>query len=363
MQTIISMLFYIIIYIITIFICRIFVYKNKRVNSYMWMILVALIPSFISGIRYETGTDYRSYMDNFQLIVLGYNSRLEIAFQYLNKISYYLGFGGQFMLFLSALIMMIFICFSINRKRKNISVCIGLFVFLFVFYQSSFNVVRIMLAIAVSFYNIKNVEQKKLIKFTLITILAGSFHSTAFIMFPIYFVYNYFIYQDGKFKKLLLYFVTAAILINFNIIIQNIIGSSNQVFDLQYYSKYSTDSDGLSYEALRQLVFYLPMTIVGIFEYKKCKKIDEKFYIYYSLTFIGTIVLLISIFLENYVYRMADYFLIYNVFVIPIYYKSFKFNSRNLRAISLLCFVVFYWVFWYFINGAHGTYHYSWILS
>jgi hypothetical protein len=84
---------------------------------------------------------------------------------------------------------------------------------------------------------------------------------------------------------------------------------------------------------------------------------------YFSLTMIGTVVVVVSIFLQNYVYRIAEYFLVFNVFVIPTYYKIFKMKRSYLGVMFLFLVLVLYWIYWYFFNGAHGTYHYKWIFS
>lgn len=362
MKTIISIVIYTAIYAITIWLFSNAVTKQKKINNYTLLFFATLVPAVLSGVRFETGEDYYSYINGFNNIVAGYGSRLEIGFQYLSKFVFLMGLSAQGMLFIIAFLMMLFVSSALNRKKEILPVSISLIVFLLIFYQSSYNVVRLMMAVAITLYNVQNIEKKKFFKFVFFTLIAGSFHMTAYVMLPIYFVYNYFIHSTSLWRKIILYVLTALAVIYFNSITQSFIDNVDGI-KLDYYSKYTVNSTMLSMEALKQSIFYLPLIIFGLLNYKECKLQDSYFSLYFSLTMIGTVIVVASIFLQNYVYRLAEYFLVFNVFVIATYYKTLKLKHSYLGVFLLLSFVVLFWLYWYFFNGAHGTYHYKSIFS
>ena len=126
------------------------------------------ITVMIAGIRYSIGTDYFSYIHGFDQIKAGFNVRwagLEFGFYYLNLLLAKIGFNAQSIMFACSLITMCFISKALIIKRDIISVGFGALVFMLLFYQSSFNMVRLMLAVSIFLYNISNIENRKLFKF------------------------------------------------------------------------------------------------------------------------------------------------------------------------------------------------------
>lgn len=365
MERIISLdlVIYLVIYSVTLLIFQLALKGKSNYDRKVGVFLTALFPSIFAGLRYEVGTDYYNYLRMFNKISSGSENVTEALFLYLNRALSWLGLPPQTIFFVASFIMMLLVCNIIYKKKETFNATIALLVFLILFFQSSFNIVRMMLAAGIVLYNFYNLEEKKLFKFTLFMLLAAGIHTSSLIMFPFYYLFNYFIYEKNRFKRLSLYFLVFLVIINIEKILYEILG----VFNYYYFDRYTyylmdiNESSGLTLDALLQTIFYSCLVFPGILLYRKCIEIDRHFHIYFTLTVIGTIIMATSIFLPNYVYRLAEYFLILNVFVIPVYYKALK--SHILGRLSILILIFSYWIIWYFDIGRHGTFDYNWIFN
>src|SRR5690606_15245298 len=100
---------------------------------------------------------------------------------------------------------------------------LGMLIYMLFFYQSSLNLIRIMLAASISFYNIKNIEERKLVPFLLLSLVAISFHTTAIVVVPFYFLFNYLIVRRQKFTRLSLYIIIFYLMLNYQQILAPIL--------------------------------------------------------------------------------------------------------------------------------------------
>lgn len=335
-------------------------YNASKLNNLKERNFVALLaivfPVLIAGLRFSIGTDYFTYILGFERIRAGQVVRWSVEYGYVffNRVLGKLGLGSQSIMFGSSLIMMIFVIKSLVRKNQVDNIAFGLITFMLIFYQSSYNVIRLMIATSMFLFNIHNIINRNCLRYLVITIVAASFHVTAFITIPLYWIFNH---KRTVIIKTLIYI--GAIIIFFNPILEQILSITH----LTYYEKYIGRSNESIMDVLKQVLIYLPLMLPGAFFYKKCEEVDKNFYIYYSFVVIGITLTSFSSFLIEYVSRLAQYFLIASVMLIPIYITTFnKYNYRILN-LCILSYLIFYWLLTYFIFGNHGTVPYQWILS
>lgn len=358
----------VIIYLLTIIISSYAFYlagkSRQKITFIISMVFAIGIPVFIAGVRYLVGTDYGTYIRAFELIRFGQSVRwtgLEYGFVLLNVFLVRLGLSPQSIMFATSIIMMCFVSKALLKKREVISVGIGALTFMLLFYQSSFNIIRMMIAVSIFLYNVSNIENRKLLKYLFFTVLAATFHISALVTIPLYWIFGFLGFEKSLFKRLLIYISAGLIVLYFNLILTWILSVLNFTA-LSYYANYIGDSGETIDLGIKQVIIYLPILIPGAFMYQKCKEQDKNFGIYYSLVVIGVIVKGITTFNLTYVDRLAEYFIIAAVIVIPVYIQVFKKNRKFLFIVGMICYLFLYWIYIYIIFKHHGTVPYQWIL-
>ena len=185
------LLFLILIVVTYIFIERILNLKNKEkifLNVAFLEMLVFL------GIRDVTiGTDLKNYIPYFEMIKQAdWNNFFILPFEkgyfILNKILGAIG-GENFFLFVIAFISLYGVYFSIKRYSQNYFCSIFIFI-TFQFYIFLFSGLRQSIAFSIIWISIKYIKERKIIKFLLLVLLASTFHKTAIIFIPVYWIAN-----------------------------------------------------------------------------------------------------------------------------------------------------------------------------
>lgn len=158
------MMFYILLYFIVI----ILLYKKKFL--YLNILLILLI-----GFRYNVGTDYWNYTNNF--ISQNLNA-YELGFKVLNILIFKITLNAQILLLISGIISIFFIWNGIkNYKLEN---RILYFIYFCMYYiEPNFNLTRHGMAMSISYYalSLKNTYKK-----LFFILLASLFQKVAFIL-------------------------------------------------------------------------------------------------------------------------------------------------------------------------------------
>jgi len=123
--------------------------KNKWIRGFC-LLLTLFIPSFFAGVRYGIGTDYFAYERIFNNLKCGYEVRTEFGYNLINYLIAKLGGNIQHVFFVVSLLTILFMYLSLYEYKDKISVGLGIFVFMLLYYQSSYNVVRQFLAVSVN---------------------------------------------------------------------------------------------------------------------------------------------------------------------------------------------------------------------
>jgi hypothetical protein len=361
-----------IIYFITIIIssCSFALYNKtrKKVISYVFLVIAVSLPVIIAGVRYATGSDFFSYINGFEKIKLGYSVRwegLEYGYVLLNAFLARLGFSSQSIMFATSLIILSFTIKALLKRKAVGLVAFGFLTFMLLFYQSSFNVVRLMIAVSIFLYNVSNIEKRNLLKYVVFTFIAAGFHISVLITFPLYWIFNYFKIEESVIRRILLYVGIALLILFFDSILAWIL-SFISLESVNYYVKYvssvNKDINNSLSLAVKRFVLYLPLLVPGILFNKNCKEVDSSFSIYYSIFAIGVIIKSLASFQITYVDRIAEYFLIVAVMIIPVYMRVFSKKKNYLFYLGIPVYLFVFWIYTYFIIQNHGTVPYQWIL-
>ena len=224
------MIIYIIVFLITICFCKM-AEKNFRENRKRHGIIcsafVILIPSILAGLRDTTvGTDVKIYVEYLFQIAQNSQSLKDYLLYYgvdgiefgYNILTFFTAkiFGDlHWLLFFIQLIIITNVFLFLYNKRVNISITIGLFIYLFTFYNVTLNISRQLIAVSFIMYSLILLERKKYIKTLVVFFIALSFHSSSIIAIIMYIIMLIFDAKkiNNRTKKILLGLTMIAVII------------------------------------------------------------------------------------------------------------------------------------------------------
>lgn len=168
--------------------------KKKALLFFLSFILILFV-----GTRFETGDDWGEYTKVFDRIPLiddlWNDSSLFLLFRmepgYILFNSVIKSFGGsinEVFLLSSIIVISLFIIF---QKRYTLFPFLAILLYMrYGYMQFNMMFVRQGIAISIFFYSLKFIENKKMIIYILLNLLASFFHSSLLIVLPLYFIIN-----------------------------------------------------------------------------------------------------------------------------------------------------------------------------
>lgn len=242
---------------------------NKSKKIFLFVVCIELI--LFAGFRTTNiGVDTPNYLyalhyykklpiNEIFTIPNPWNIDYEIGYMLLTKISAYLQLSDTAFFIVIACLIYIPVTIYIYEESDDIVlsmicyVCFELFVY-------SLGIFRQMISISILLLAIKYVKKRNIIKFLVIMLIAMSFHYSAIVALPVYFIYN------KKFKKIYFcYLLVIEILVL--IFGRQIVGQLFSVLDKYTHyigSKYSGTGGGFT------LIIILHfLLIIGLFMYNK----------------------------------------------------------------------------------------------
>ena len=169
--------------------------QNSRPNRIFWMISL-MIPLLLSSLRWKVGTDYSTYVylyntfAHIDSLAQFFQSILdtEPSFILLNILVKVIFDNYIFVFAFSALLILGFFYRAIEDYHEQSSVMLAVLVFLCLLFPTTLNIVRQMIAVAIVFFATRYVFLHKYKKAALWLIAALSFHYTALVIVPFWFV-------------------------------------------------------------------------------------------------------------------------------------------------------------------------------
>jgi len=336
-------------------------FKHRLVRIYC-VVNMILIPSAFAGLRTGIGTDYYNYVVIFKESQNNFwDSRIEKGYLLINRIIAMLGGDEHFMFFVICALTILFVYLALYDRRDKISVGIGMFMFLLLYYQTSYNLVRHVLAISILLFSLKYVFDKKFIRFIMWVAIATLIHSSSVFFVPVYFV-------NRILEKKPYISIQAMILAMVFLFIRYMDIIFLKIFSLiPFLESYSTYLAGASHfqSGGHLMLDLMNMTYIapGFIMYFILKKLDERFVMYYFLLLTGFVIQFASRGLfELIAIRASMEYFVAVVIVVPYYFKAL--NQRRLVSISFLLTLIYImiWlaIFFHFKNSE--TIPYNWIL-
>lgn len=367
------------IYLVTFFLSFLLLYLSEYINNkYVKRMITGvsiLIPCLLAGLRFETiGTDVTIYLKKMFLnasVSNNFFEFLKMGIRYDTVSSYEYGFtfmvyiitkifhNFQFVLFFIETLVL----FPIYKGLKNIfqdnkKVSICMLVYFFLFYNTSFNLMRQYIAISLVFLGTSYlIKDKSILKFFLLTFFAYLFHKSsllAIFIFLIYYISNHEFKRCLKINNHIIKFneitlLILSILCFFLVINNNIFANLLSSLNLDYYARYV---NGTVTFAIQCIVRFIPFIIFLFLFGKNFKQLDNNFSFYITIAFFEFVFNLFSSF-NVFSSRIALYFSVFYIVSLPSisFYNKNKLLS-NIMKFLLLIYLIIYWYYYsIYCNG------------
>lgn len=295
---------------------------------------ILCIVFFLSMLRWENGTDWTPYYEYFSLVAidpsLGY---MEPGFTWLCHID------SKFLNYTLHLGIIAFLCIIPVGKRVWQYSPFPLFSLLIWFTVGFAHMfpVRQTIAISLFVFSWKFIQERKLIPFICIIAIAMSFHVTAIIAFPFYFLWNRYIPAKVYVLTISVFFVIS---IFAGQIFSNLlygVGSAFFEAKLNEYMGNSEEAFGGAFSPMQVLIrgcinrsfyFFLPLFLLNA--RRRSEPVLNGFF---NMSFYSFILFLISTPLSVALGRMASYTDMSQILLLPFIF-TVRMSKKNALALS-----------------------------
>lgn len=188
------------------------VISKKRWIGY----IAGIYLGILAGMRGFVGTDTPVYMHYYvqQMHTHGIIARFEPGYNFIQKVAASIGLQpGTFFLIFSLVSMALVTHFFVGYT--NFSVFALDYYFVRYFMARDMNQIRQAMAVAIMLCSVRFLKEKRLLPFTLIVLLASSFHIVALVMFIPYILINYLNFQVPDFSKKMIYLFVGSVAVSF----------------------------------------------------------------------------------------------------------------------------------------------------
>ena len=320
---------------------------GKKINKFITMIAL-IIPMIVSASRLiidvgdskqygefvfnyaaeNSWTDYYKYFHN------NYYS-FESGFLFLTFIVSRITLNYHILFFIFSMINVLLIYDGIKRLSPyiNMSKWFGMLVFYLLFFGETLNIVRQCLGIAIIFWGLHYIFEKKPIKYLITVFVAMLFHISSALGVLLYLLY--YLINNSKNKKLLVFSISLASLafVMFYSKIFLILQGFN-ILPSKFFSLYYIDGIPFSPFAL---LTKGPLLLFVLFSKNSEQKLNDGDYWYYFLLLTFDLIVSQLAGGNEYLYRMA---LVFAYIKIPFFASST--NKKNRLLLMIYCVVYFY---------------------
>jgi EpsG family len=337
--------------IFTISFLLISITSNEKKGSIVLVFIAISIPILLASFRYAVGTDYFNYMRAFnQARYISFTEYIDsnLIFEFGNflvkKLAAFFNSYGVLLGIYSSLTI-IFIYIALKEHKNKIPIGIGLFIFFCIYYPSSLNLMTQFVAISIVAFSLKYVFKKEFLKFSITLFIAALFHTTALIVFPIYFLW------DKKKSDLannwrITLSIIICVLIAFNY--QTVLEYLSQIGNFQQYGTYAIEN---TRGENRDIYFKLLLLFIVILFRKPLIKYDKRNKLYILLILLALIIGMTG-FTSPWVKRVALYFEVAQLFILPSIIQLFKTpKDRSVVYLGIYIYAIAYFILVYYLLG------------
>lgn len=333
-----------------LFIINLVFRATKNIDKNKLYLFLSSIPIVVlAGLKGQyIGSDTPNYFAHYEEAVdhsLKYmleNGRYEIGYQLYVKALTFISYSPHFLFFITAIVFISCVCIFIYNNSSDMYLSFMLYMTLG-FFAFSLSGIRQTIAIGICLLSFESIKQRKPFKFLLIVLIAATFHTTAIIFIPAYFI----AYRKVDTKSLI---ITAIIFVTIIFGGEAVITYASSSLGYKYGIE---GSEGGEFTALILLVLF-----VGTLIYKKnILKRKESNIVLINL-------LLITLFmwylrsLSQIVERASFYYFITVIALVPEIVYSVK-NKLYKSLIYILVICASLYFFYHKVHTDYSIYPYS----
>ncbi len=341
--------------------------ENRKFCVVKMCALMALILILVAGLRaYTVGYDTINYFEYFKFKqVYSDNVVYEPLYELINLIVIKAGLPFTFVLLICTTIVIFAFALVINRYSASASLSFFLLVALGIF-GNSFNAVRQYLALAVFLISIRFIIDGKFVLYMLCCVVAFYFHSSAIVLFPVYFV---------RYIKLDLKFIIVSLfsMVTLAFCLGPIVKLVSKLTNFNYYERYFFNDEFKQPISLYYILYSTGMLVVFLLFYafnkkksSEMSKVDSKifnmflmfFYISVCIRIFGTYSGMFSL-----INRFSLYFFFSIIIIIPFLIKYVDGKYKSIILFLILILGVVYNVVSAVFRKSNGVYPYKMVIN
>ena len=338
-------------------------YKKNKILSYVCSFLSICILSLIAALRrLDVGVDIKVYgLDFFNAcryfskmssyIAFYKNEQLYFA---LNYIVFHLTQNIRVLFFIMQFFIasIVYIIAYDNMKKRDTNILLYVIAYLFLWFNTSLNILRQSLAIFVILYAFKYIENKNYFAYFIAVIIATLFHSSAIVCVLIPLID--YIAKKKNWKTYLFLSIAVIYFILFNIRTVAILLNKINVMPDKYLLYLSRDGNMITYYAILKIIM-----IVVIAMYFKKSENNEINRTLFSICVYDVVLYTLSYFIK-YGYRISYYFLPHMILLLPRMEADLrKSKGKSTFILVSVILLIVYWVVRYSIVKYDGTIPYN----
>ncbi|MFZ3172006.1 MAG: EpsG family protein [Carboxydocellales bacterium] len=313
--------------------------KSNQPNILITIVIMGVLI-LVSGLRNNIG-DTAAYQHLYTLVGNGlvakgsYETGFMLFLSLLNQISG----NPQLMIFVTALITNgLFI--GMFRKYSSL---FELQTYLYItsgYYLVTMNGVRQALVAAILFASTKFITENKFIIYLLITLIMTTFHTSALIMIPVYFIARQEVWSK---KTMILIFALPIVFIFFQPLMSIMFKTIEGTRYASYEGAIMTGGEGGA-NVVRVIIAAIPV-VIAYFGRHKLKQDWVQSNLFVNMSLINLIIMLFSLF--NWLFaRFTLYFQPYNFILLP--YMINTLCNREEKPLIYYLLVLFYFAYFYY---------------
>lgn len=324
---------------------------NSR-SAKLWGWIPVFLFTLVFGLRYGVGVDYNNYLEIYEdtecyssFMEILENERYEPGFTLLLYLCHYFN-APVYVLFSAMAFLEIFLLYKAFKYEGNILIYIyATLIFTTIGISSFMNIIRHIVAFCFFIYSIQYIRDNKLIKYWICCLFAFTFHKSAVILFPLYFIW---IKRKGFINRPFAELIV--ILICFSLSIfpqwQHVMHMFNNLIILIGYEKYIDIADEMIVNSKIGItrLFTLATTIVIILNSRHIKNYfqSDLLNILYDIYIIG--ICLEYVFMGSMLLQRIIVYFTHTQFIIIAYALNYFYKTRkqSFSQLTKYAFVVFF---------------------
>jgi hypothetical protein len=328
---------------------------KQNVPFWTWEITFALLLfAIISGIRWQVGVDYFTYLDGYNDLLTSGSfraTRVEYGFEFISNIIASLNLHYSIYFGFWAFIQLFFI-YNAAKNERYLLPFIGILIIWGPHYLSWMNGIRQMVAACMFVYSIQFIKDRKLIPYVITILFAATIHRSAVILLVFYFMPRKDFFKN---RYLNIGLMIATLFIGMNPAWIQALDFVEKLLSFIGYEYYSENLDILVEKKVEvsigpRRVSILLMNLIVVWYKPVIKNVfkNTNYILYFNLSFLG--ILLYNLFANSgHIFlRPVSYFTIFYILVLSylLYYlKPNKDYKISIRFIIVFFVAVSYMVF------------------